>query len=121
MRAEPPRRMDDEDDDADVHRVAPSSDPATLYGRLAALPGRRSERDAVLAAAWFLTKGETETSPEQIERHLHAFDVFHGVKVVPHVLKHVSRTKLLETGSQPRTVRVSRKGVAYARSRLVED
>src|SRR5262245_13675566 len=109
----------EDDEEPEAPRVETSSDPATLYGRLAALPGRRSERDAVLAAAWFLTKGGGETNPDAIEHHFQSLGVFADVKVVPHVLKHVNRTKLLEAGSQARSVRLSQKGVAYARTRLI--
>jgi hypothetical protein len=131
-REQPPRRFEPEqpspqsyhsaeEDDGDGVRVEPSSDPATLYGRLAALPGRRSERDAVLAAVWFLTKGETETTGDDVERHFATFRAFPDVKVVPHLLKHVHRTKMLEFGSTTKTVRLSKKGLAYVVGRLVPD
>jgi hypothetical protein len=108
-----------EEDDGDAVRVEPSSDPATLYGRLAALPGRRSERDAVLAAVWFLTKGEKETLGEEVERHLETLRAFPDVKVVPHLLKHVHRTKMLEFGSSQKAVKLSKKGLAYLRAKLI--
>ncbi len=108
-----------EEDEGDSVRVEPSSDPATLYGRLAALPGRRSERDAVLAAMWFLTKGEREATGDEVEHNLETFRAFPDVKVLPHLLKHVHRTKMLEFGSSQRAVRLSKKGLAYVHARLV--
>jgi hypothetical protein len=123
-RFEPPKTSQQdyysaEEDESDAIRVEPSSDPATLYGRLAALPGRRSERDAVLAAVWFLSKGEKEVLGEEVERHLEGFRAFPDAKVVPHLLKHVHRTKMLEFGSSQKAVRLSKKGIAYARGKLV--
>jgi len=131
-REQPPRRHEPaqaapqsyysaEEDEGDGVRVEPSSDPATLYGRLAALPGRRSERDAVLAAVWFLTKGTAETTGDDVERHLATFRAFPDVKVVPHLLKHVHRTKTLEFGTTPKAVRLSKKGLAYVAGRLIPD
>jgi len=111
-----------EEDDADAGpRVEPSADPATLYGRLAALPGRRSERDAVLASVWFLTKGESETTADEVERHLVGFRAFPDVKVPPHLMKHVHRTKMLEFGASPKTVKLSKKGLGYVKGRLVPE
>jgi len=110
-----------EEDEGDTVRIERSSDPATLYGRLAALPGRRSERDAVLAAVWFLTNGEKEATGDDVERHLESLRAFPDVKVVPHLLKHVHRTKLLEFGSSQKAVKLSKKGLAYVRGRLVGD
>jgi hypothetical protein len=109
------------DDEEGEFQVERSSDPATLYGRLAALPGRRSERDAVLAAVWFLTKGKSEVTGDEVERQFHAHQVFRDVKVVPHLLKHVHRTKMLEAGTNPKAVRLTTKGTSYVRSRLVLD
>jgi hypothetical protein len=127
-RQQPPARFEpergpraDDGDDEETVRVEPSSDPATLYSRLAALPGRRSERDAVLAAVWFLTKGDRETTADEVEGHFQTLKVFGDVKVVPLLLKHVHRTKMLESGSQPRAVKLSRKGVSHVRERLVRD
>lgn len=107
---------DEEDEPA---RIEPSNDPATLYARLAAIPGRRSEREAVLAAAWFLTKGERDTNSDEVEKHFLSHAAFPDVKVVPLLLKHVHRTKMLETGTNPRAVRLSKKGVAHVRQRLI--
>ena len=114
-----PRAEEDEADD--TIRVEPSSDPATLYARLAAIPGRRSEREAVLAAVWFVTKGERETTGDEVERHFGTLHAFEDIKVVPHLLKHVHRTKMLEQGTNPRAVRLTKKGVAHVRDELVGD
>lgn len=132
-RREPAQRFDappapaehysaEEEEGADLPQVEPSSDPATLYARLAAIPGRRSERDAVLAAVWFLTRGESETTADDVEAHFQTLRVFPDVKVVPLVLKHIHRTKTLEPGAGgPKAVRLSRKGLASVRGRLVPD
>ncbi len=112
----------EEEDGPQVPQVEPSSDPATLYGRLAAMPGRRSERDAVLAAVWFLTRGVSETTADDVEAHFQTLRVFPDVKVVPIVLKHIHRTKTIEIGSTgQKAVRLSRKGVASVRGRLVPE
>jgi hypothetical protein len=95
--------------------VEPSADPRTLYDRLANVESRRGERDAVLAAIWFLGKGEGDVSPEDVERHLREHDGPPDVKVRPVMLKHVTRTKLLEQGTTPGTVRLTAKGVAQVR------
>lgn len=110
----------EEEEGIDVPQVEPSSDPATLYARLAAMPGRRSERDAVLAAVWFLTRGESETTADDVEAHFQTLRVFPDVKVVPLVLKHIHRTKTLEPGTTgPKAVRLSKKGLSSVRGRLV--
>jgi hypothetical protein len=112
----------EEEDGIDVPQVDPSSDPATLYARLAAIPGRRSERDAVLAAVWFLTRGETETTADDVEAHFQTLRVFPDVKVVPIILKHIHRTKTIEIGSSgPKAVRLSKKGMTSVRGRLVPE
>ena len=95
--------------------VEPSGDPRTLYDRLANVESRRGERDAVLAAIWFLGRGEGDVSPEDVERHLRENDGPPDVKVRPVMLKHVTRTKLLEQGGTPGTVRLTPKGVAQVR------
>jgi hypothetical protein len=98
-----------------VLAVEPSSDPSTLYSRLATLESRRGERDATLAAVWFLGKGERDVGIDAVEKHLreHGFDG--DVKVRPVLHKHVTRTKLVEFGASPNTVRLSPKGVVQAR------
>jgi hypothetical protein len=107
------------EDDNDAVQVEPSADPATLYSRLAEIPGRRSERDGVLAAVWFLTRGERETSADEVEAHFASLSAFPDVKVVPLLLKHVHRTKTLEQGSSPKAVRLTAKGITTVRGRLV--
>ena len=72
-----------------------------------------------MAAVWFLTKGERETNGDEVERHFEALNVFPDLKVVPHLLKHVHRTKLLETGSNPKAVKMTKKGLTSVRGRLV--
>jgi hypothetical protein len=118
-RKAPPQHYSAEEEEADTVEVEPSADPATLYARLGAIPGRRSERDAVLAAVWFLTKGEQETTADDVEAHFQVLRVFPDIKVTPHLLKHVHRTKMLEQGSGPKAVRLSAKGLASVRGRLV--
>lgn len=108
-----------DDDEQDAVQVEPSSDPATLFARLAALPGRRSERDAVLASVWFLTRGDREVTADDVEAHFSSFSAFPDVKVLPHLLKHVHRTKTLEPGSNPKSFKLTRKGIASVRGRLV--
>jgi hypothetical protein len=115
----PPQHYSAEEDESDVVQVEPSSDPATLYARLAAIPGRRSERDAVLAAVWFLSKGERETTADDVEAHFQVLRVFPDIKVTPHLLKHIHRTKMLEQGSSAKAVKLSKKGLASVRGRLV--
>jgi len=118
-RAAPPQHYSAEEDESDVVQVEPSADPATLYARLAAIPGRRSERDAVLAAVWFLTKGEHETTADDVEAHFQVLRVFPDIKVTPHLLKHIHRTKMLEQGASAKAVRLAKKGLASVRGRLV--
>lgn len=107
------------EDETDAVQVEPSADPGTLYSRLAEIPGRRSERDGVLAAVWFLTRGERETSADEVEAHFASLSAFPDVKVVPLLLKHVHRTKTLEQGSTPKAVRLTAKGITAVRGRLV--
>ena len=95
--------------------VEPSGDPRTLYDRLSNVESRRGERDAVLAAIWFLGRGEKDVAPEEVERHLRDHGGPTDVKVRPVMLKHVTRTKLLEQGGTPGTVRLTQKGAAQAR------
>jgi hypothetical protein len=116
---QPPQHYSSGEDESDSVQVEPSADPATLYSRLADIPGRRSERDGVLAAVWFLTRGERETSADEVEAHFASLQAFPDVKVVPLLLKHVHRTKTLEQGSSPRAVRLTAKGITAVRGRLV--
>jgi hypothetical protein len=116
---QPPQHFSSDDDDTAAAQVEPSADPATLYSRLSEIPGRRSERDGVLAAVWFLTRGERETSANEVEEHFASLQAFPDVKVVPLLLKHVHRTKTLEQGSSPKSVRLTAKGITAVRGRLV--
>ena len=115
----PPQHYSAEEDESDVVQVEASGDPATLYARLAAIPGRRSERDAVLAAVWFLTKGEHEATADDVEAHFQVLRVFPDIKVTPHLLKHIHRTKMLEQGASAKAVKLSKKGLGSVRGRLV--
>ena len=116
---QPPQHFSSDDDESAAVQVEPSADPATLYSRLAEIPGRRSDRDGVLAAVWFLTRGERETSADEVEAHFESLRAFQDVKVVPLLLKHVHRTKTLEPGSSPKSVRLTAKGITAVRGRLV--
>jgi hypothetical protein len=114
-----PQHYSSDEEESDAVQVEPSSDPATLYSRLSDIPGRRAERDGVLAAVWFLTKGERETSADEVEAHFASLRAFQDVKIVPALLKHVHRTKTLEQGSSPKSVRLTAKGITAVRGRLV--
>lgn len=101
--------------------VEASSDPAVLYRRLAAIGGRRGEKDAVIAAVWFVSGGRSrDVTAEDVERHLRSHGLPAEIKVRPHLLKHVSRTKLLDAGSDQGAVRLNNKGLKYVKQRLVE-
>ncbi len=100
--------------------LEPSSDATVLYRRLAAL-GRRGEKDAVLAAVWFVAGGSnSDVTSGDVERHLRAHGVPADVKVKPNLAKHVGRTKMLDPGSTDGTVRLSPKGLRYVRGRMIE-
>jgi hypothetical protein len=92
-----------------------------LYRRLATLGGRRGEKDAVIAAVWFVSGGRSrDVTPDEVERHLRSFGLPADIKVRPHLLKHVSRTKLLDAGEGQGAVRLNSKGMKYVKQRLVE-
>jgi len=91
-------------------RVEASSDPKVLYERLGALGSRRSEKDAVLAAVWFVGKGEKEVHEKEIDAHFAENGGPCDVNVRPVTLKHINRTKLLEQGTAVGLVRLSAKG-----------
>jgi hypothetical protein len=90
--------------------IEPSNDPRTLYERLGALESRRAEKDAVLAAVWFVGKGERDVHEKEVAKHLEENGGPEDVKIRPHFLKHISRTKYFEPGAEPGLVRLSRKG-----------
>ncbi|MCE9638022.1 MAG: hypothetical protein K8T90_20160 [Planctomycetes bacterium] len=96
-------------------RVAPSMDPTELYGRLGAVDSRGAEKDAVIAAVWFIGKGEREVHEKEVEAHFAAHGGPPDVKVRPVFLKHISRSKLLEAGTQTGLVRLSAKGREHVR------
>ena len=91
-------------------RIEASNDPKVLYDRLLALGSRRSEKDAVLAAVWFVGRDDREVHEREVDQHLKEHGAFDDIKVRPAVAKHITRTKLLEAGTQPGFVRLSRKG-----------
>lgn len=91
-------------------RVEPSNDPKTLYARLDAMGSRRAEKDAVVAAVWFVGQDQREVHEREAAKHLAEHGGPTDVKIRPHFLKHITRTKLLEPGTQPGLVRLSRKG-----------
>ena len=71
---------------------------------------RRAEKDAVLAAVWFVGHDEREVHEREVAQHLREHGGPADVKIRPQFLKHITRTKLLEAGTQPGLVRLSRKG-----------
>lgn len=95
--------------------VEPAADPNVLYRRLNELDSRRAEKDAVLAAVWFVGRGQRDVSPEEVEKHLEEHGGPPDVKVRPHMQKHITRTKLMEPGEQNGWVRLSAKGRAQIR------
>ena len=96
-------------------RVEASADADTLYSRLATLDSRRAEKDAVIAAVWFVGRGEREVHEKEVEAHFAAHGGPPDVKVRPLFLKHISRSKLLEAGTQTGLVRLSAKGREHVR------
>ncbi len=95
--------------------VEPAADPDVLYRRLGEVDSRRAEKDAVLAAVWFVGRGQRDVSPEEVEKHLREHGGPADVKVRPHMQKHITRTKLMEPGEQNGWVRLSAKGRAQIR------
>lgn len=95
--------------------VEPTADPNVLYARLSEVDSRRAEKDAVLAAVWFVGRGQRDVSPEEVEKHLREHGGPADVKVRPHMQKHITRTKLMEPGEQNGWVRLSAKGRAQIR------
>jgi len=96
-----------------------TGDPAELYARLGEIPGRRSEKDGVLAAVWFVSKGERDVTPEEVEQHLRDHGGPPTVKVRPLLQKHVNRSKMLDAGANPGTFKMNRKGAHYVIDHLV--
>ena len=96
-------------------RIEPSTDPAEVYSRLEALGSRRAEKDAVLAAVWFVGGGEREVHEKEITAHFEAHGGPVDAKVRPQLLKHINRTKLLEQGTKTGLVRLTGKGREHVR------
>ena len=96
-------------------RIEPSTDPAEVYSRLEELGSRRAEKDAVLAAVWFVGGGEREVHEKEITAHFEAHGGPVDAKVRPQILKHINRTKLLDQGTKPGLVRLTPKGREHVR------
>lgn len=96
--------------------VAPATpdDPGGLFERLAAQPGRRSEKDTVLASVWLLGGGERAVEADDVEAHVEEHSPLEDVKVRPHLHKHVRKTKLLEETTEA-AFRLTPKGTRYVR------
>jgi len=93
-----------------------TTDGDALFAQLAEQGGRRAEKDAVLVAVWLLGGIRHEVTFDAVARRLHADEAFADVRVKPHLLKHVSRTKLLDAGERRETVRLNVKGRRYVES-----
>lgn len=91
-------------------RIEPSNDPDTLYDRLSTLESRRAEKDAVLAAVWFVGADQREVHEKEVEKHLAEHGGPVDLKIRPAFLKHINRTKHLEQGTAVGLVRLTRKG-----------
>lgn len=96
-------------------QIEPSADPRTLYERLAALGSRRVEKDSVLAAVWFIGRGEREVTDQEVARHIAEHGGPEDFSVRPHLFKHVTRSKCLDHGEKPGSVRLTEKGRAQVR------
>jgi len=91
----------------------PATDTRLLYEDLAKVGGRRAEKDAILATVWLLGGSQHDVTFDAVARHLHAIDIFREVRVKPHLLKHCSRSHMLEPGPERETVRLTKKGMRY--------
>ena len=91
----------------------PATDARLLYEDLAKAGGRRAEKDAVLATVWLLGGSQHDVSFNAVARHVNSVDVFREVRVKPHLLKHCSRSRMLEPGPERETVRLTKKGMRY--------
>lgn len=84
-----------------------------LMAALATVEGRRADRDAVLVAVWSLGDGGREVSFSDVAGVLDQYDGFDDLRVKPLLLKHISRSKMLESGGERETVRLTQKGRRY--------
>jgi len=96
--------------DADAHG---DDDTAQAWAALADSEGRRAEKDAVLLAVWELGGDRRDVRFDAVARHVHAHEAFHDVRVKPILLKHMSRSHMLDPGTQRETVRLTAKGRSY--------
>lgn len=103
----PPRRRHGPEP---VLQIEPSADPRTLYERIGALGSRRVEKDSVLAAVWFVGRGERDVSHQEVAKHLAENGGPTDLAVRPHLFKHVTRSKCLVHGEAPGSVRLTDKG-----------
>ena len=97
-------------------RRAESISVEQAFLELAESGGRRAEKDAVLLAVWQVGAGQRDVGFDAVARAVHAHDAFGDVRVKPHLLKHVNRSKMLELGAERETVRLNDKGRRYVRS-----
>ncbi len=98
-----------------IHPTPSPSETEGALNRLASEGGRRAAKDAVLLAAWSDAGDTGETTPAAVARRLAAHPNFADVRVKPSVMKHVSRSHLLEIGTAPGYVRLTEKGRRYVR------
>lgn len=107
----PPRRQ--EASPAPATSVAPPAEPGALLERLAGQSGRRAERDTVLAAVWCLGGAAAVVHSDAVTEFVETRSPLSEVKVRPHLLKHVSKTKLLTTEDE-HAFTLTTKGRRYA-------
>jgi hypothetical protein len=98
---------------APVPKTGPATDIELLYADLAKAGGRRAEKDAVLATVWLLGGTQQDVTFGAVASHVHSVEFFRDVRVKPHLLKHCSRSHMLEPGSERETVRMTKKGIRY--------
>jgi hypothetical protein len=88
----------------------------TVYAQLAEIGGRRGEKDAVLVAVWEHDGMRRDVGFDEVARTVHALDAFRDVRVKPHLLKHVNRSRMLDAGNRRESVRLTAKGRRYVES-----
>jgi hypothetical protein len=101
---------------ADPPPSPPDLDADSLFEHLAGIGGRRSEKDAVLVAVWEHDGVRRDVGFDEVARSVHGRGAFRDVRVKPHLLKHVNRSRMLDTGSRRETVRLTSKGRRYVES-----
>ena len=65
----------------------------------------------MLATVWLLGGTQHDVRFDDVARRLRGVHHFRDVRVKPHLLKHCSRSHMLEPGSERETVRVTKKGM----------